>query len=117
MPMSPDEPAISTLVSGRVLSDGVVRVRVDPTRPVDLHMLPDQLLKAGPLGQVQDRRQTRAHDEVGIIEDGAEAVAGSHPADAVLCGSDLALDKNGSPATEGHSCVTTHRPVGRWIEA
>ena len=48
-------------------------------------MLGDQFLQTSPLGEPQERRKTRARHEIGIIEHRGDAMADSHPADALLC--------------------------------
>ena len=62
-----------------------LQMGVGPTRRADPHVLGDQPLQPGPLSQPQHRRQPGARHQVRIVEDGREAVADSHPADALLC--------------------------------
>jgi len=57
---------------------------VPATALVDPDMLGDQLLQTGAFGELQDRRETRARHEVGIIKNRGGAMADSHPADALL---------------------------------
>jgi hypothetical protein len=54
-------------------------------RLVDPDVLGNRLLQPGPLGELQDRCETGARHQVGIFEDGVEAVTDSHPTDALLC--------------------------------
>lgn len=61
-----------------------LQVSVPATGLVDPNVLTDQALKTGPFGELQDRCQTRARHEVQIIERGGDAMADSHPADALL---------------------------------
>jgi len=63
-----------------------LQVGVDPSGLGQLDMLPDQALQTGTFGQLQNRCQARTRHQVPIIEDGREAMAESHPADALLCG-------------------------------
>ncbi len=65
---------------GRDLQTGVAAAW-----PVDPDVLGDQLVEPGPLGELQDRRETGARHDVGVIEDRGEAVGDSHPADALPC--------------------------------
>ena len=48
-------------------------------------MLIDQVVQPGPFGELEHRREANARHEVGIIEDRGDAMADSHPTDALLC--------------------------------
>jgi len=58
-----------------------LQVGVATAGPGDPNVLTDQALQAGPFSELQDRRETGARHEVGIIERGGDAMADSHPTD------------------------------------
>ena len=60
-----------------------LQVRVDPGWLAQLHVLSDQALQTGAFGQLQHGREPGARHQVRVIEDGREAVAHSHLADAL----------------------------------
>jgi hypothetical protein len=98
---------------------GDLQVRVPATGLVDPHMLADQVLQAGALGELQDRRETCARHEVGVIEDHGTDVTESHLPDALRLWLNRSLDKTNSLAAQGHLAFTT-RPSAqaeRWIRA
>jgi len=94
-------------------------VGVAAAGPVDLDVLTDQALQAGPFGELQDRRETRARHEVGIIEDRRTDVTDSHLPDALRLWLNRSLDKTHSPTAQGHLALTTGQSsqTKRWIRA
>ncbi len=65
-------------------TEATFRCALTPPGLAQLHMLGDEPLQTGPLGQLKDRRQASARHQVRVIEDGRQAVTDSHPADALL---------------------------------
>jgi len=61
-----------------------LQLGVAAPRLVDPDVIGDELLKPGPLGQLQHGRQPGARHEVRIVDRGREPVTDSHLADALL---------------------------------
>ena len=86
-----------------------LRVRVDPARSVDPRVLGHELPRTGSFRELQDRRRTRARHQGRIIEDGCEAVADSHPADAFPCAEPVTSASHSFVAQQG---IRAPRPAG-----
>lgn len=85
-----------------------LRVRVNPAGLVDPPVLGDEPPETGSIRQPQNRRETRARHQVRIVEDGPEAMADSHPTDALLCADSVTVASHILLAQQG---IRASRPA------